>query len=181
MGCRCSKGLDGHTNPPAHLPLSRHFQACQAWKYQRVLSISHRWWCEGWKGCPHTELREHCSHGFGYGQTLPVKKRESCSCPTGPQQYQGRSSFCEAEGQQGLPGWAGRVCLWAQFSNGKTESYPKVIFLSVDRVEQSPVCQAKQYKMNPGTGAGREPQLAATAWPGMLCLQSHGPSSSAGL
>lgn len=41
--------------------------------------------------------------------------------------------------------WAGRVWLWAWFSNSKTQSYPKVIFLSLDHVEQAPVCQAKQY------------------------------------
>lgn len=37
----------------------------------------------------HAELREHSSHASGYGQTLPVKNRKSCFCPTGPQQYRG--------------------------------------------------------------------------------------------
>lgn len=41
----------------------------------------------------------------------------------------GRPSSQEAEGQQRVPGWAGRGCLWARFSNENTESYPKVIFL----------------------------------------------------
>lgn len=49
LSCGCAKGLDGLTNPPARPPLSRHFWAWQACKYQKVLSISHRWWCEGWR------------------------------------------------------------------------------------------------------------------------------------
>lgn len=101
------------------------------------------------EGPNHTHRAQHCSHGSGYGQTLPVKNRKRTSAVAGTLQ-KGRSSFGETEGQQGVPGWAGRVCLWARFSNGKTESSPKVIFLSMGRVQQAPVCQAKQYTQPQG-------------------------------
>lgn len=58
---------------------------------------------------------------------------------------EGQVQLSGAARQRVLPGWAGGVWLRAQFSNGKAQSYPKIIFLSVDHVEQAPVCQAKQY------------------------------------
>lgn len=56
--CGCARGLDGHADPPAHPPLPGQLRACQACKYQKVLSISHRRWCEGWKGGVHTRRAE---------------------------------------------------------------------------------------------------------------------------
>lgn len=137
------------------------------------------------KAKPHTQSSESITATLWLWSDTSSQKQEKlflshrASAVPGTLQ-KGRSSFWEAEGQQGVPGWAGRVCLWARFSKGKTESYPKVIFLSMDRVQQAPVCQAKQYKMNPGTAAAREPQLAHPAWPGMLCLQSWELSRAVG-
>lgn len=88
--CGCAKGLGGHTNPPAHLLSSGHFWACQACKYQKVLSISHRWGCEGWKGNVHTQRTERALQPqLWFWSDTSVKHRKSCSYPTGPQQYQG--------------------------------------------------------------------------------------------
>lgn len=94
----------------------------------------------------------------------------------------GRSRFWEAEGQQGVPGWAGRVCSCAQFSNGKTKSYPEVIFLSmVVFHEHLCVRQSNTQPRDEARHSCRQSPAGPTAWPGMLCLQSHTPRSSARL
>lgn len=135
----------------------------------------------GGRANPYTELREHCSHGSGYGQTLPGKNRKSCSCPTGPQQQQGPCRRAgpdferlrdSKESQAGLVGCACVQCC--------DKNYPEVIFLSTDCVQQAPVCQAGQYPAQDEPRHSREP-----CWPHSLARDAvpavpH-PRSSAGL
>lgn len=143
---RCRTATAKRSAPPA---LSGKFWACEAWKYQKVFSISKMLRCGEWEVNAHPQpssMRawQDQSNSAGLHSETFRQAHEELLLSLLLLLLGLCGGTSREVGSQVQP-WGSILWWWAWFSSCKAQSYPTVTLLPMTYAHHTAVCQAKQY------------------------------------